>query len=181
MTQTARGNCGPDTLSLDMNDQMCGDFVHMHTHARTHCAVVRQHFTLIGWCACGGVFHILKGDLAIGMHSHTCVDPLAYSTMPVTAQPGDFIPTESRKNVCCCSWIYCCRSFPIKEDLPPTHEDDVSKVVPRHVEAVQSAFPAILSDDQEEDCDDGDSDMTDDTEISDFIRGYPSSYKEEKQ
>lgn len=70
--------------------------------------------------------------------------------------------------------------FLTKEDLPPTYDDDVSKVVPRHVEAIQSAFPAILSDDADEDCDDGDSDASDDTEISDFIRGYPSSQKEDK-
>ncbi|KAL5107845.1 hypothetical protein TcWFU_006215 [Taenia crassiceps] len=162
-----------------MDDQICKGLAHTHANTETHCALVSQRFTLIGWYECGGVLHVLKGDPAIGMHSHTCVDLVVSPTMPVTVQPGDFIPTEPQKSICCCSWICCSRNCLTKEDLPPTHDDNVSKVVPRKVEAIKSAFPAILSDDVDEDCDDGNSDVSDDTEISDFIRGYPSSQKEE--
>ncbi|CDS37223.1 hypothetical protein EmuJ_000446100 [Echinococcus multilocularis] len=91
--------------------------------------------------------------------------------MPVTTQPGDFIPTELQKIMCCYSWIFFRRKPPPKEDLPPIHKVDETVIVRRHVQAFQSAVPAMLSHELDSDFDDGNSDVSEDTEISDFIRG----------
>ncbi|VDM19795.1 unnamed protein product [Hydatigera taeniaeformis] len=145
---------------------------------------MRQLSALIGGCECGGVHRLLKADPAIDMHSHcirlhACTGLVASLTMPVTVQPSSFIPTGTQKTMCHFNWICCCRKSLAREDLPPTYDDDISEVVPKELTSVWSAFPAILSGDKDEDCDDGSSDTSGDTEISDFIRGYPSGHKED--
>lgn len=101
------------------------------------------------------------------------------SNAPVTIQPQDVSSSKLQNTTYCQSWIFCCRR-PSKEVVQnPGPIEDELEVDQKCVGPLQSAVPKILIDDLNDGCEDNNSEVSMDTDISDFIRGYGLTRKEE--
>lgn len=97
---------------------------------------------------------------------------------PVTLQPADKQPVSDttmhlKSYSHCWRTIFCCKKAPPKDEARAVEINQVGIVTPRQYPLVQSAFPANMAGDIENGCDEMPSEMSEDPDIEDFIRGYP--------
>lgn len=101
---------------------------------------------------------------------------------PVTYQPDDIVKRPAAdctryRDWCSTCWrtIFCCpkpQPPPVMEEIrtEEVHQEQIAP--PTKFPLVQSAFPANMAGDIEDGVDDMSSEMSEDPETEDFIRGY---------